>query len=102
MDYSSIEFPVGLRHRFFINDTTNVFINALYVSDFAINTLIDYERTNDTEIRSFHNFDLGVGIDILDRFDAELRLSTGRGIINPNKKTGKYDSMSIILGYRLF
>jgi len=102
VDYSSIEFPAGLRYRFFIDNNTNVFINLLYVYDFEINTLIDYEITNDVEIRSFQNFDLGIGVDVLNRLNVELRLSTGRGIVNANKKNGKYDSMSIILGYKLF
>ena len=44
VDYSYIEFPLGLRHYFYLNDDSKIFINALYtIKHLHSDSKLDYE-----------------------------------------------------------
>ncbi|MCS3868760.1 hypothetical protein J3D55_001676 [Chryseobacterium ginsenosidimutans] len=101
-DYKSIEVPFGIRHYFFLNDKSKVFINAAYVFDFQINSKIQYDYQT-LNINSGNNLVFGIGYKYNDKFSAEFRASTNRNILqNYNNWTSKYQTMSLILGYTLF
>ncbi|PVW13920.1 tRNA modification GTPase [Marixanthomonas spongiae] len=103
-DYKSIELPFGLRHYFFLNDKSKIFVNASYVIDFSLKSNIDFEIYPDLEIsRSTSNFAFGLGYNFNDRYSAEVRLATERNIMGSYVFWGSdYKSVSFILGYTLF
>ena len=102
VDYKSIEIPFGVRHYFFINDRSKVFVNIAYVFDVKMKSEIKYDFQI-LEISSGNNVAFGAGYKYNDRFSAEFRVSTNRNLLkNYNNFTSNYQTMSLIFGYTLF
>jgi hypothetical protein len=106
IDYKSIELPFGIRHYFYLNEKSKVFINLFYVIDFSLNSSIKITRTDNTvlnlsDINSRRNFALGFGYKNKDRYSIELRYYTNREILdNYIFSNSDYKTTSLILGYR--
>ncbi|PKF74916.1 PorT family protein [Chryseobacterium sp. PMSZPI] len=101
-DYKSIELPIGVRHYFFLNDRSKIFINAAYLLDFSMNSSIEFKHSN-LEISAVSNFIFGAGYKYNDKFSAEVRVGTSRNLLrNYVYLSSDYTSVSFILGYTLF
>jgi len=91
INYSTIECNAGIRHYFFLNDNSKIFINTSFIYDLRIN-----ESTNLTTIYMAY----GLGYKYNDKYSIELRHQTPRQLgngINVDSKT-----LSIIFGYSVF
>ena len=91
INYSTIECNAGVRHYFFLNDNSKIFINTSFIYDLRIN-----ESTNLTTIY----IAFGLGYKYNDKYSIELRHQTPRQLgagIDVDAKT-----LSIIFGYSLF
>ncbi|KJD31329.1 tRNA modification GTPase [Tamlana sedimentorum] len=108
VDYSSIEVPLSLRHYFFLNNNSKIFINASYVLDLFSKSSIELTRSdgssvNSLEINSRNNLALGIGYKHNDRYSVEIRYQTNREIIgNYLYWNSEYKTLSLIFGYSLF
>jgi hypothetical protein len=96
--YNSLEFPVGVRHYLFLNDSSKIFINAAAVFDVPLNEILDrYDL--DSQI----NFALGTGFTFMSRYSMELRYFTNRQLLNGYAFLGsEFTTFSLIFGYTLF
>ncbi|MDB4334750.1 porin family protein [bacterium] len=102
-DYKSIELPIGVRHYFFLNEDSKLFINGLLILDYSYNSIIDYFPGEDFEIGTRFNFAYGLGYKYNDRYSLELRYQTGREILdNYLPLRSDYKTLSVIFGYSLF
>ncbi|MCU4164119.1 hypothetical protein [Carboxylicivirga caseinilyticus] len=102
-DYKSVELPVGLRHYFFLNDNSKVFINGSFVLDFSGNSKFLFENAGDLEIKTGMNYALGLGYKFQNRYSAELRYFTNRDLFqNYMNFSSEYKTISVIFGYTLF
>ncbi len=108
MEYSSIEVPIGVRHFFFLNDNSKLFVNASYVFDFSSKSSILFTRENGTEIdkldiESGNSFAIGAGYRYKGKYSVELRLITPRDLLAEyNFWEAKYNAASLIVGYTIF
>ena len=108
VNYNSIEIPIGLRHCFFINNNTKVFINASYVLDFSSKTSIDLKRAdgssfNSLDINSRNNLAFGIGYNLNDKYGLEFRYQTSRHVLGDYVFwNSDYKTVSIIFGYTIF
>lgn len=102
IDYKSIEIPLGVRHYFFLNNQSKIFVNAAYVFDFNLNST--FTQTNQNfRIKPAGNFAFGAGYKYNDKFSAEFRIGTAKNIFQQhNDIKSDYQTTSIILGYTLF
>lgn len=102
IDYKFIEIPIGIRHYFFLNDKSKIFVNAAYTLSFDINSSFKY-RTVEPEIISGNNLVFGTGYKYNDKFSAEFRVGTSRNLFRNNfYLESNYNTVSVILGYTLF
>lgn len=103
VNYKALELPFGLRHYFFLDDNSKVYINAFIAKAFSLNSEIDFERSqNDLEVSSGFNAAFGIGY-AKNKLSAELRAYTPRNITNSHIYwESKYNNVSFIIGYRLF
>lgn len=102
VDYKSLEIPFGVRHYFFINKQSKVFVNATYVIDFDFNSAITYDQT-DFKISSGNNFAFGAGYKYNDKYSVEFRMGMSRNLLrNYFNFASDYRTISLILGYTLF
>jgi hypothetical protein len=110
VDYSSIELPLSLRHYFFFNKSSKLFINASYVLDFSFNSSISFKAPNNfiynnLKIKSNGNFALGIGYKFEDKYSMEMRYQFDRDLLPLSTNyvwDAKYNALSIIFGYTIF
>ena len=107
VDYSTIQLPVGIRHYMFLNDTSQLFVNAQYVMD--VSSKFTYEVNNDggktynyVDKKPSSNFALGVGYKYKSKFGAEFRYFTKKNVARDIYYDFIYNSFSFILSYNIF
>lgn len=102
-DYKSIEIPVGVRHYFFLNENSKIFINGSFIFDLSNDSVIDFESGTDLEIKTRNNLAFGIGYKHNDKYGLELRYQTSREILsNYIYWSSDYSTLSVIFGYSLF
>ncbi len=108
VEYTSIELPLGVRHYFFLNKNSKIFINASIIFDLSPNSLIKLERIDGSEIdnlkiRAGSNFGFGTGYKLNNKYSIEIRYQTPREVlINTKSWESDYKNISLIFGYSLF
>ncbi|HTO14446.1 MAG TPA: outer membrane beta-barrel protein [Edaphocola sp.] len=108
VNYSSIEIPISLRHYFFLNENSKIFINASYIFDSRLKYSAEFTRKDNSnlyslDIKSTLNLGFGIGYKQNDKYSLELRLQTNRNILaNYVYWDSDYKNLSLILGYSLF
>jgi hypothetical protein len=108
VDYKSIELPIGVRRYFFVNDSFKIFANVSLVADLNLNSSVSVARKDGSElnkldIKSGTNFGLGIGCKFMDKFSAEVRYQTTRGLLAENPNWGSsYQTTALIVGYSFF
>lgn len=103
IDYKSIELPLGIRHYFFLNENSKIFINGSFLLDFSLNSTIEYTTVVNLDIETGVNLAFGLGYKFNDRYSMELRYLTNRNILSSYLYWGSdYNTFSVILGYSFF
>jgi len=102
-DYKSIEFPIGIRHYYFFNKNSKIFINGSLIFDFSINSVIDFPYRKNLEVKPSPNLAFGLGYKYNDKYSLEIRYQTSREILdNYVTWSSGYKTVSIIFGYSIF
>lgn len=109
IDYESIELPIGIRHYFFLNNNSKLFVNGSFVLDFAggksnMNFANTSMRGDPTvlEIKTGVNSAFGLGYKYNNKYSLELRYFTNRNLFsNYQFWESKYNSIAVIFGYTL-
>ncbi|HEA28943.1 MAG TPA: tRNA modification GTPase [Leeuwenhoekiella sp.] len=102
-DYKSIELPLGVRHYFFLNDTSKLFVNAAFVLDFSLNSTITYRDRVQLDTKSRNNIALGAGFKYGDRYSFEFRYDLDRNVLSDYiYYDSDYGGFSLIFGYTIF
>lgn len=113
LSYQSVEFPVGLRYHFYLNDDSRVFLNGFYVPGFGINmnSELDYDFINPEpesipegpvtlKISPSGNLAFGAGFEYK-QFSLEARYYAKKEILSvPRIESSEYNRFSVILGYK--
>jgi hypothetical protein len=103
--YNSIEFPIGLRYYFFLNEELSIFLNALYVPGFSLDfnskILYDYPFASPLEIKPKYSIAFGGGI-AYKKLSAEMRYYSERDMLNDFFWLSKYSNLSVIIGFKIF
>ncbi|MDO7173331.1 tRNA modification GTPase [Mariniflexile sp. AS56] len=107
VDYNSIEIPISLRHYFFINPNSKIFINASIVTDLTLGSTIEFTRKDGSTINSLkldsrNNLAMGLGYKHNDTYSFEIRYQTSREVLEQYGflKTD-YKTLSFIVGYSI-
>ena len=104
VSYQSIELSFGLRYYMFLNSNSKIFLNAIRVFDFNLDSGIDYERSrSDYEIKTKMNANTAFGLGYnFKKFSAELRIYSNRDLLsNHIYAQGDYNNLSFIIGYNI-
>lgn len=103
VDYSSIELIFGLRHYFFLNDQSKLFINGSYLMDLPFNSKLGYGIGATLDISSARNIVFGAGYNYNDKYSIEIRSGTRRNLIKEYAYwKSEYKAISVIFGYTIF
>jgi len=108
VDYSSIEIPVSIRHYFFLNEDSKIFVNASVLFDFSSKSSIEFTRDDGSildllDIDTRNNLAMGVGYKQHDKYSLEIRYQTSKEILEGYSFwSSDYKTFSVIFGYSLF
>ena len=109
VNYKSIEVPVGIRHYFFLNSKSKIFVDVSFLFDFSSNSKINYTRKDGSPlggpltIDKGSNLAFGMGYSYKSRYNLELRYQTSREILDHYLYfSSDYKTVSVIFGYTLF
>ncbi|WP_066218731.1 outer membrane beta-barrel protein [Formosa haliotis] len=103
VDYSSIELPIGIRHYFFLNNSSKLFVNASYILDIPMNSTVNYDTGSELEIINSSSIGLGFGYTYNDTYSVELRYNTNRDLLKDYQYyNSDYNTISVIFGYTIF
>jgi len=101
--YNFIEFPLGIRHYFFLSKSSKIFVNSSVVFDLSTDTILDYETIEDLEGETGINFAFGLGYKQNNKYSVEIRYNIPREILgNHFFWESDYKTISVILGYTIF
>jgi len=103
IDYKNIQIPFGIRHYFFINDNSKIFLNLALAVNVPIKA--DMEFSNDPnagKISAGNPILFGAGYKYNNKFAIELRYSKQSLLKNFLSIESNYSNFSVILGYNLF
>jgi len=102
-DYQSIEVPVGIRHFFFLNENSKIFINGSFIIGLSSNLDIDFSSGTDLESTTRNNLAFGIGYKYSDKYSLELRYQESSEFLrNYISWSSDYNAFSVIFGYSLF
>jgi hypothetical protein len=105
INYNSIEFPLGLRYHFFLNNELKLFANAFYTTGFSLdfNSTItyDYPFASPLEIKTKYALAFGCGIGFK-KLSAEIRYYAQRDMIDNFYWNSKYSNLSVIFGFKIW
>ena len=100
--YNLIEIPLGVRHSFFLNNNSKIFINGSFIIDINSKSSI-HINTLDFDISARNSFAFGVGYNYKNKYSIELRNLTNGELLNKYQSfSANYNAFSIIFGYTLF
>ncbi len=108
INYKSLDINVGLRHYFFFNYQSKVFIDASFVFNKSFNSSVDFTRENGIKLKPLeitpkYNIAGGVGYKYSNRYSIQFRFHTYRKVLA--KYTfwkSDYRSVELIFGYSLW
>jgi hypothetical protein len=99
--YRSIETPFGIRHYFFLNEKTKLFVNSFLIYDFVLDSRVKFSGGNYIDIISTFSFSAGGGL-AYKKLSGELRYHFPHGVINEINFGSDYHKLSFIVGYKIF
>lgn len=103
IDYKAIQIPIGIRHYFFINDKSKIFLNVAGAPSISLNSKIVFsDDPKATKTSTGVPMVLGAGYKYNDKFGIEFRYSNESLINNYLGWDSNYKTVSVILGYTLF
>jgi hypothetical protein len=101
IQYTYLEVPVGFRHYMYLNTDSKFFAGAAYI--IAVELGDNFMQYNGTIVKVEKNSSFAVsGGFSYKRYSAELRYALNHGITTQPAWGSQYNSISIILGYKLF
>ncbi len=105
--FNSFELPFGIRHYFFLNQKSKIFINAELSIILNNKTKVDFEKDYTKDIlfeKTRSNLSFGIGYNYNNKFSFEYRYFKKDEVFDKFKtiKSSDYQNMSFIFGYTLF
>ncbi len=103
VSYEGIEIPVGIRHYWFLNDTSSLTLHggAAYhipTSSTMQFTAKDAPKTLESKVSFF----AGIGYDYHRKYNLELRFNLKRDMSHENVALANYSAIALKFGYTLF
>jgi len=100
--FNSLEFPIGLRHYFHLNENYKIFLNGYFISNLSLkfNSSINFNFQSPFKITTGNSFAIGGGA-YFKKISAEVRYYTKRELLfEYGYWTTDYHRFALLLGYR--
>jgi hypothetical protein len=110
VNYTSIDLPISIRHYFYLNQNSKIFVNVGYVADLLINSSYNVstsinpnENLESIDLDTDGVISLGIGFKYMDKYSIEFRHHTKRNVLtNYSNYNTEFNTSAFIIGYTLF
>ncbi|PKP36594.1 MAG: tRNA modification GTPase [Bacteroidetes bacterium HGW-Bacteroidetes-15] len=103
VNYTLIEVTAGVRHYFYLNSSSKIFIHGLYAVDYCGNSTIKFDTGSALKVYTANNYAFGAGYMYDNKYSIEFRYYTSRDLLARYPYwTSSYNTISVIFGYNLF
>ncbi len=100
--YSTIELPIGLRHYFFLNEDSKIFVNAFYTYFHTLDSSMKIRYGTELDVEKGGLLSIGLGYSYK-KLSAEFRLENSRQILGQYRYwDSNYKQVTLLFGYQLF
>jgi len=101
VEYSGLSLPIGVRHYFFLNQNSKIFINALYA--ITLNGKFTYEsKYVNLDGEAQGNFGVGAGYNFKNKISAEIRYNSGKNLLNNYMPfSTNFSSVDLLFSYTI-
>lgn len=100
--YNLIDFPIGIRHYFYLNKNSKLYINGWGVYNLPINSRIDYNDSRKVDMVIKLNLNYGIGFNYNEKYSVELKYGSYKNITKGYIWYSKYEFLAIEFGYNIF
>lgn len=97
LDYKYLEIPIGVRHYFFLNDKSKIFINAGYSVSFSLNSKMSY-ASQEADLSKATNYFAGLGYSY-QKFALEARFNSKKKLTKNQTLIGEQKGFNFALSY---
>ncbi len=98
-----IEIPIGIRHYLPLNPNSKLFLNAAFVIDADIFSVINYDNAPTVSLIPSNIFAIGIGYKSKDKISVEYRYYGERYLSGSYLLwDSEFTNMSLIFGFKLF
>jgi hypothetical protein len=101
-EYKSMELPFGIRHYFFPNENSKIFLNGAFVLSFSKKTETLIRQPNGFAYDTGTNFAAGLGFKFKNKVSLELNYTNRDFYFNHMYWRSEFSNLSFIAGYTLF
>jgi|3_EtaG_2_1085321.scaffolds.fasta_scaffold46283_1 hypothetical protein len=103
IDYQYIDVALGIRHYFYFNEQSNLFLNGFLLLSWDGKSSIDYSSGTELDIKTSPHFGIGVGYQFQRKLSLEFRYLTKRQLLYDYVNwNAEYNTASVVLGYVIF
>jgi hypothetical protein len=117
--YKSFQIPIGIRHYFYLNNNSKLFLNGIINFDIVSNDskfILEEGRylfpqpysfdnpilLEESKISNTTSFGIGLGYQYKNKYSTEIRFIPSKNILATNHWDTKHNSIIISLGYTIF
>ena len=103
ISFNSIELPVGVKHNFFLDKESKLFLTASLNFDFLLYSDLLFNTNSKLDLESRNNLAFGIGYQKFDKYSVEFRFQTPQELLSDFVFwTSNYNTMSLIFGYTFY
>ncbi|QOG03536.1 hypothetical protein [Flavobacterium sp. MDT1-60] len=100
--YSGFSLPVGVRHYFFLNQNSKIFINGAYVVTLGGKFTYESKYVN-LDGKTQGNFACGIGYNFKNKISTEIRYNAGKNLLNNYMPfSTNFSSVDLLVSYTVF
>jgi hypothetical protein len=98
---------LGIRHYFYLNGTSKIFINASLIFDYTFNSSIGFRRSDSVlplplKIKPINNFAFGIGYKYNKKYIFEIIYQTKQELLSDyHYWQSDYKTLSFVFGYSI-
>jgi len=102
LNYNTFELPFGIRHYFFLNERSKLFLGLSYVLIFDLNSEVTSNIRRNLIFKKETNIALSLGYNFNHNYFVEARYDFDRGDMFPYSRfNSKFNTLSLLIGVKI-
>ncbi|MEM1340491.1 MAG: outer membrane beta-barrel protein [Bacteroidota bacterium] len=101
-NFEVFDIPVGVRHYFFLNSTSKIFLNGSFNTVFIPASTVELQTRSDLMVGKTTGFAFGLGYNFDNTLGVEFRYNSYQDILEFTERTSTFQGISVVAFYQIF